>query len=236
LQQSKRKQQRVSSETITGTSGWRTNSENELITPYGWRHTIEESVTIRAFNSPLEELAFEMNRRRNGTIGLIGGISLSGVQIGLAIGTGGTSLLLPNSLAGAGYVLYELQGGEEGGGAALTTEPGRGGAFAQAKRDAGIPVSQQPDSVSRVEMTDPNGKVVLGENGKPIMTREYLFTRADGSKVIIQDHSAGHDFGRPDGRGNQGPHFNVRPADRPRHGEVPGTKGHYPFTIRTRPR
>ena len=99
-----------------------------------------------------------------------------------------------------------------------------------------VPVSQHLDSVSRAPMTDMNGKVILGENGKPIMTREYLFTRRDGSKIIIQDHSAGHDFGRPDRRGNQGPHFNVRPANDPRQGNVPGTRGHYPFPVRIRPR
>ena len=37
-------------------------------------------------------------------------------------------------------------------------------------------------------MTDRNGKAILGSDGKPIMTREYTFTRPDGSKVVIQDH------------------------------------------------
>ena len=70
------------------------------------------------------------------------------------------------------------------------------------------------------------GKVILGTNGKPIMTREYTFTRPDGSKVIIQDHSAGHSFG---GVGDQGPHFNVRPPENTRTGKVPGTQSHYLF-------
>jgi len=47
--------------------------------------------------------------------------------------------------------------------------------------------------------------------------------------VVIQDHSAGHSFGAPDGAGDQGPHFNVRPADDTRNGSVLGTDPHYPF-------
>jgi len=74
---------------------------------------------------------------------------------------------------------------------------------------------------------------VLDENNQPVMTREYTFTRPDGSKVVIQDHGAGHKFKNKDGtedpNGQQGPHFNVRPEDRPRGGDVPGTKEHYPF-------
>ena len=73
-----------------------------------------------------------------------------------------------------------------------------------------------------------NGKAILGADGKPIMTREYTFTRPDGSKVVIQDHSAGHSFGQG-GVGDQGPHFNVRPPENTRTGSVPGTQPHYPF-------
>ncbi|MFY8199394.1 MAG: polymorphic toxin-type HINT domain-containing protein, partial [Pirellula staleyi] len=58
---------------------------------------------------------------------------------------------------------------------------GRQGAFRGAKRDAGLSRSQQPDSMTRVPMTDRNGKAILNANGKPIMTREYTFTRPDGS-------------------------------------------------------
>jgi len=43
--------------------------------------------------------------------------------------------------------------------------------------------------------TDRNGKVMLDKTGKPISTREYEFTRPDGSKIIIQEHSAGPQFG-----------------------------------------
>jgi RHS repeat-associated protein len=107
-------------------------------------------------------------------------------------------------------------------------EPGRRGAFRAAKRDADIPMGQQPDDVRRVPMTDRNGKVILDDNHQPVMTREYVFTRSDGSQVVIQDHSAGHRFGEG-GRGDQGPHFNVRPIEDTRNGKVPGTQEHYPF-------
>src|SRR5581483_1838478 len=105
---------------------------------------------------------------------------------------------------------------------------GRSGAFRAAKRDAGIPMGQQPDSLNYVDMTDRNGTKILGDDGLPIRTREYTYTRPDGSQVIIQDHSAGHTFGQG-GVGDQGPHFNVRPPDNTRTGNVPGTLNHYPF-------
>jgi uncharacterized protein RhaS with RHS repeats len=85
-------------------------------------------------------------------------------------------------------------------------EASRRAAFRDAKRDAGIPNYQHPDGVRKVPMTDSSGRAVLGPDGKPIMTREYDFTRSDGSRIIIQDHAAGHT------RGDVGPHFNrVRP-------------------------
>ncbi len=106
--------------------------------------------------------------------------------------------------------------------------PGRSGALNQAKRDLGLPRSQHPDSVSRVPMTDRNGNRILNESRQPIMTREYTYTRPDGSKVVIQDHSAGHRFGQG-GVGDQGPHFNVRPPENTRTGSVPGAQDHYLF-------
>lgn len=106
------------------------------------------------------------------------------------------------------------------------TPNGRSGALNAAKRDADVPRSQHPDSVSRVPLTDRNGKTILGDDGKPIMTREYTYTSADGSKVVVQDHSAGHSFGQK-GVGDQGSHFNVRPPENTRTGSVPGTQDHY---------
>ncbi|ADM97669.1 Putative membrane protein [Dickeya dadantii 3937] len=115
----------------------------------------------------------------------------------------------------------------------------RNEAFRAAKRDAKIPMNQQPDRVfnektgqlgqyNQVRMTNSEGESILGKDGKPIWTREYQFTRQDGSKVIIQDHSAGHYYGEG-GVGDQGSHLNIRPIDNTRTGKVPGTRGHYGF-------
>jgi nucleic acid/nucleotide deaminase of polymorphic system toxin len=69
--------------------GWHTNSDNELLNPFGLQQPIIfDSVTIRAFGSPAEELAYEMNRRRRGMYGLMGWF-------------GGTSIIA-GGLSGAG--------------------------------------------------------------------------------------------------------------------------------------
>lgn len=104
----------------------------------------------------------------------------------------------------------------------------RNAAFNEAKQDAGIPRSQQPFNVTRVEMTDRYERKVLGDDGLPIYTRQYYYLREDGQVVVIQDHGAGHKFGE-EGVGDQGPHFNVRPIGEERHGNLPGTRDHYPF-------
>ena len=116
----------------------------------------------------------------------------------------------------------------------------RRGAFRQAKADAGIPLTQQPDIVidpktkspsqySRVKMTDKSGNDVLDSSGKPIYTREYQYTRDDGSKILIQDHTAGHKYNDKNRAGDQGAHFNLRPIEKPRNGKIQGTKDHYSF-------
>ncbi|PFI46080.1 hypothetical protein COI73_17970 [Bacillus cereus] len=107
-----------------------------------------------------------------------------------------------------------------------TVNVSRKGAFNKAKSDAGIPKVQHPEKIERVPMRTADhegGHVIKDSNGKVIYTKEYHFTNKDGKKVIIQDHSAGHS------KGGQGPHFNVRPADKPRTGKFEGTEEHYPF-------
>ncbi len=47
----------------------------------------------------------------------------------------------------------------------------RRGALRSAKRDAGIPMSQQPSEVRHVEMTDQFGRKIIGRDGKPVRTR-----------------------------------------------------------------
>ena len=98
----------------------------------------------------------------------------------------------------------------------------RNEAFRAAKRDTGIPMNQQPDRIfnsktgfygdhRNVPMTDSRKNPIFDSNGKQVWTREYQFTRSDGSKIIIQDHSAGHSY--PNGIGDQGSHLNVRPIE-----------------------
>lgn len=83
-------------------------------------------------------------------------------------------------------------------------------------------------------MTDRWGKTIKDKDGRNIDTREYLFSRPSKDPIIIQDHSAGHAFGQS-GIGDQGPHFNVRPAapaEQRRNGHIDGTKDHYQFTVK----
>ena len=86
-------------------------------------------------------------------------------------------------------------------------------------------MTQTPNKVDKVKLRNQNQQTVIGEDGQPVMTREFHFIDKDGNAVIIQEHSMGHDFG---GVGDQGPHFNVRPGNNP-NGSVPGTKPHYNF-------
>jgi hypothetical protein len=119
-------------------------------------------------------------------------------------------------------------------------EVSRKGAFRQAKRAAKIPMRQDPDMVvdprtgavkqyEIVKITDKNGESILNDAGKPIKTRVYKYTKSDGSEVLVQDHSAGHRFGSKGGTGDQGAHFNLRPIEKPRNGNIPGAKEHYFF-------
>ncbi len=104
-------------------------------------------------------------------------------------------------------------------------------AFRQAKRDAGIPISQQPE-ISRVKLGDGYGGYVRNANGTPIEVRQYHFTNADEVPVVIQEHSLGHIKATP--LHGAEPHFNIRPVDPVAGnvldtGSIPGTHGHYNF-------
>ncbi|MFJ9577652.1 HNH/endonuclease VII fold putative polymorphic toxin [Streptomyces sp. NPDC101191] len=63
----------------------------------------------------------------------------------------------------------------------------------------------------------------MTEDGKPIMAREYRYTREDGSQAITQDHSAGH-YCNEGGVGDQEAHYNVRPVENPRTATFPGQR------------
>lgn len=78
-------------------------------------------------------------------------------------------------------------------------------------------------------MTGKNNESTLDDNGKPIRTREYQYTRANNSKILIQDHSAGHMYLAPGNRGDQSAHFNLRPIEKSRTGKLAGAREHYYF-------
>ncbi|KAA0946451.1 type IV secretion protein Rhs, partial [Pseudomonas sp. ANT_H14] len=122
-------------------------------------------------------------------------------------------------------------------------EASRSGAFRQAKSDAKIPTKQHPNPVFDAEtgqikqfkyirMKDLQNNEILDTKGKPILTREYEYTREDGSKIVIQEHSAGHKFGASGGVGDQGAHFNLRPISNTRNGKLDGVKNHYNFEVK----
>jgi len=110
----------------------------------------------------------------------------------------------------------------------------RNEAFRAAKRDAGIPMNQHPTAAKKVQLTDIDGHAIKDSDFNILESREYHYTRPDGSRVVIQEHSAGHTYGPPGTPGNQGPHFNTRPLDPKtgngsRNGSVSGTYDHYEF-------
>ena len=100
-------------------------------------------------------------------------------------------------------------------------------AFREAKRDASIPMAEQPYKVDKVPMSDKWGAHILDKYKQTIMTTEYYYVNNRLEHIVVQNHAAGHQY--PDGIGNQGPHFNVRPINNTRTGKVKNTKEHYPF-------
>ncbi|UDB53166.1 pre-toxin TG domain-containing protein [Bacillus safensis] len=98
------------------------------------------------------------------------------------------------------------------------------------KRQLNIPRTQNPESQKMVPLTDKNGKRILNEKNQPILTRELTY-EVNGKKIVIQDHSNGHDFGEG-GIGNQPSHHNVRPEHNTRNGKVEGVEDHYYFERR----
>ncbi|WP_081053366.1 RHS repeat-associated core domain-containing protein, partial [Burkholderia territorii] len=111
-------------------------------------------------------------------------------------------------------------------------EKSRRSSLRDIRRQLGIPLSQQPISQRMVPMTDSSGSWLLGDNNKPIMTRELTY-QFGGRNVVIQDHSAGHVFGER-GIGDQPSHHNVRPEENTRTGKVQGMDDHYYFDCRNK--
>jgi hypothetical protein len=107
--------------------------------------------------------------------------------------------------------------------------PSRISAFRAAKQDAGIPFALEPFAVQRVPLRDLSGKLVR-RNGRVVNFREYHYRKTDGRIVVVQEHSWGH-RNSPDGKGEQGPHFNVRLGLDP-HLTYPGALDHYHYQDR----
>lgn len=99
-------------------------------------------------------------------------------------------------------------------------------AFRQAKRDAEIEMTQNPE-ITKVKLEDGYGGYVRGQNGLPVEVRQYHFTNRHGAQVVIQEHSLGHIKATP--MHGAEPHFNVRPIENLNTGSIAGTHGHYNF-------
>ncbi|MFC3873935.1 HNH/endonuclease VII fold putative polymorphic toxin, partial [Neisseria musculi] len=86
--------------------------------------------------------------------------------------------------------------------------------FRAEKMRLGIPTTMQPTAVRRVPLMEKDyftGKDRQKTDSirQPIFATEYLFI-INGKNYVIQNHSAGHDFGELSGRGNQAAHFNSK--------------------------
>jgi hypothetical protein len=105
----------------------------------------------------------------------------------------------------------------------------RGESFHTAKKDLGVPVSQQPSKTYSEPYLDANKNRII-KDGKTLESNVYEYKKQNNQKVYIQDHYKGHDYG---GVGDQDPHFNVRPEDpsnpgKPKStGNLPGSQDHY---------
>ena len=114
--------------------------------------------------------------------------------------------------------------------------PGRSSQAAknQAKRDAGIPRSQNPYYVNYAEPTNKNNNKI---SGMAPMRQEWYHTDKYPTGVILQQHPDGH----PNLDPNTAPHWHARPASNPRHGVLvdPYTQqklpGHYYYGKGTAP-
>jgi len=99
-------------------------------------------------------------------------------------------------------------------------------ALRQAKRDSKIEMSQKPIR-GRENLLDGKGNKIIGIDGQPVTSRTYTYTNIRGDRVVIQEHSRGHEKATQ-GHGAD-PHFNVRPIDNTQTGHYEGTHGHYNF-------
>ncbi|MBD8195601.1 hypothetical protein IFT35_01550 [Pantoea agglomerans] len=113
--------------------------------------------------------------------------------------TGGNTTVTPIPEQNKDDLAYLAEGDKP---ANLSPEgAGRSGAFNEAKRQSGIPVSQSPNKVS------PN--IDKRGNPQPGYIYEFIVQKPGGGtqKVYIRDDAGGHFFGVDDPQ-NRGSHFN----------------------------
>ncbi|KAB8168505.1 Rhs protein, partial [Streptomyces sp. 3MP-14] len=109
----------------------------------------------------------------------------------------------------------------------LGLTPCRAAAREQALRDAGVPDGAEPLDVRLTPATTPQGKQILDENYQPVMFHEEVHLNNRDEMVVFQDHHTGHQYGDPNGVGDQPPHVHVRPWEDQRNGQIPGCEEHY---------
>jgi filamentous hemagglutinin len=122
---------------------------------------------------------------------------------------GGIWTKLAAGITTLGTAIFPGKGGGKVGSPPKDMSPpgaGRSGAFNEAKRQSGIPTSQQPSRVL------PN----VDKRGNPQPGSIYEFevpTSGGGMKTVrIRDDAGGHDFGDGNSQ-NRGPHFNDQPGN-----------------------
>ncbi|MDT0309576.1 RHS repeat-associated core domain-containing protein [Streptomyces sp. DSM 44917] len=109
----------------------------------------------------------------------------------------------------------------------LGLTPCREAARRQALRDAGVPDGAEPLEIRYTPSTTPQGRQILDENYQPVQFYEEVHLNNRDELIVYQDHHTGHQFGDPNGVGDQPPHVHVRPYDDPRNGQIPGCEEHY---------
>lgn len=109
-----------------------------------------------------------------------------------------------------------------------TSNEYRRASLREIKRELDIPMSQKPINQEMVPLRDMDGNRILNKNKQPVMSRELTYD-VKGEKIVIQDHSEGHDFG---GVGDQPSHHNVRPIENTDTGKIKGMEKHYYFNKR----
>ena len=158
---------------------------------------------------PVESLAFDPCTARNPVrvLVVVASHGLITVAHGASVAAAGARAIAPMAAAkpGAGTnPSPSTPAAQTGGGVPPNLSPpgsGRTGAFNEAKRRNGVPVSQQPSAVG------PN----IDRRGNQVPGAVYEFQvpeNGGGTRTVrIRDDASGHDFG-PNDIQNRGPHFN----------------------------